>query len=730
MVRRFFFLFFFLSTTLFAKDLSLFLKGYLGKENLSFYYDQLKSVREEEGGRILIHLNSHAGELQPVFSLAQEIYNIKLRTDKYVIVFIDGKGVGPAAIFPFLADELIVSPLANWGDIPYGTQNAMSQEEIRRGVQALINPNRNIAQTLTTLSEAMTDPYYELIYEEGRGVLEKGEHPSSTPLVLNVKGMESLGLVDGVMKSKDFLENYFPQREEKIADAEAVTPAEFNRKFEQYVVYSHDAENLIGYLHIGNNRSIDQSTYIYVKFALEYFIKKKVCFVILDLDTPGGEVFPALKIAHLLQKLDTEHHIPVIAFLDNWAVSAGAMLPFACRFIGVLPSSLMGAAAPVILGKEGEMVGPSKEVNLALRTQFANLACFYGRNPLLAEAMVDKQMVLVLRNDQMIELSNENEVINTGSAPDRIISEKGKLLTLNAEQLMELGVADFEVPYKQISPITDEEWDKGSWSFSKLLVFQEPLLKKIPRAIVINYQDWRVTFFTAFSHPVVSSLLLVGLMIGFYIQINIRRFGIPGWIAAGCLALILLSSFMSYAINWIEVLILGAGLILLILELFVIPGFGIIGILGFVLTIIALLALMLPGVGELNFLNLNSVRLISGAFIGRLAWLLGGLLFSTAAIVLMSHFFSYHLFSFSKLVLRKEQKKGKGLQAKEMPRVGSYGKSITPLSPYGKVHIGEHTYDAVCLEGDLEENHPIQVVKIEENKVVVQPLKEQKDFSS
>ena len=309
-----------------------------------------------------------------------------------------------------------------------------------------------------------------------------------------------------------------------------------------------------------------------MKFALKDFVKKGVRFVVLELNTPGGEVLAALKIVDLLQKLDIQHHIPVIAFVDNWAVSAGAMLAYSCRFIGVQPSSLMGAAEPVILGKEGQTVTASEKINSALRAEFSNLASFYGRNPLIAEAMVDKDLILVLRDHKIVKLSSESEVINTSPSPDRIISGRGKLVTLTAKEMVELGVADFEVPYKQVPLITDKEWNKGVWSANKLMVFQEPVLSEIPDAIMIDYQDWRVGFFTILTHPVVASLLFVGLVIGLYIEINTPGFGVPGSIALGCLALILISSFASHAINWIEIIILCVGLILPCFRAFCYPG--------------------------------------------------------------------------------------------------------------------------------------------------------------
>jgi len=733
-MKKLFLLFFLvLSCTLFAEDTYVLLKGYLGEENLSFAKNRVDAIRERDGGRLIIEVSSSSGDLTSCLSLAQEIYDIKLRSSKYVIVYIEGKAVGPAAIFPFIADEIIVTPLVAWGDIPYGVKNQMSPQQMRRVVRTLINPNRDSVSLLYKLVDAMIDPHHQLSFKDGKGVVEKEVQGSFDPLVLNLKGMKSLGLADKVMDEETFAKNYMKVEEQQAEYAKVISAAEFQEKFDTYVSYSDSEENLIGYLSIDHKRPINQATYIYVKFALKDFVKKGVSFVVLDLDTPGGEVLAALKIVDLLQKMDVQYHIPVVAFVNNWAVSAGAMLAYSCRFIGSIPSSLMGAAEPVILGQEGHMVTASEKVNSALRAEFANIASFYGRNPLIAEAMVDKDLILVLRNHKVVKLRHESEVINSGSSSDMIISGRGKLLTLNAKQMVDLGVADFEVPYQALPEITEKEWNQGIWPASKVLAFEEPTLKKIPHAMMIDYQDWRVTFFTVLTHPIVATLLFIGLVIGFYIEINTPGFGIPGSIALGCLVLILTSSFASHAINWIEIIILCIGLVLLALELFVIPGFGIVGIMGILLTIIGLFALMLPGIDRLNFLEPGTFKLVGVAFIERLAWLCGGLIFAIIMIVLMAHFFSHRFFRFSKLILKGEQEKKEGyvsgVPRELMPEIGELGETVTPLRPSGKVHIGENLFDAVCLTGYLEKNSAVEVVKIEGSKVIVKPLKEQRDFS-
>jgi len=186
----------------------------------------------------------------------------------------------------------------------------------------------------------------------------------------------------------------------------------------------------------------------------------------------------------------------------------------------------------------------------------------------------------------------------------------------------------------------------------------------------------------------------------------------------------------SHAINWIEVIILCIGLILLALELFVIPGFGITGILGIVFMIVGLFALMLPGLASLNIFDPDTFRLVGQAFMERLAWLSGALIFAVIVIILLAKFFSHHYFRFSKLILKGEQESSKGyvsgIARELMPNEGDLGETVTPLRPSGKVHIGENLFDAITQGSFLETNVPVEVIRIEGNKVVVQPIEREK----
>ncbi|WP_420420500.1 NfeD family protein [Simkania sp.] len=711
-----------------AREDVLVVNGYLGHEEMGPVFKEVEKIKETVGGKVIVQLSSSSGDFQEVFSFAQNLFELRNNNDKLIVVYIQGRAVGPAAIIPFVADELLVTPYVAWGDIPYGVHYEMNWERARSMVKGLINQSLERAPVLVQLADAMIDPHHQLIYERGKPIIEREGSKNFEPLILNLKGMQSLGLVSLVITDKEFEANYFPDKSAKdIAHlykgivTDYVTPAELQTKMKKHIHYSETEENLIGYLQLSTDHPIRQSTYLYFKFALEEFKKRKVRFVVINVDTPGGEVLSSLKIVDLLQKMDLEYGIPIIAYIDDWAVSAGAMIAYACRFIFVNPSSLMGAAEPV-LAKEGAMETAPEKVNSALRAEFSNLANFYGRNELLAQGMVDKDMILVIRNHQIVKLDSETQIRSGGSNPDILISGRGKLLTLNAKQLIDLGVADYKVDHS-VTYLEKLEDNALSWPAKKSPVFEQPYLKNIPHAVMISFEDWRITFFTVLSNPIIMSLLFIGLVIGFYIEINTPGFGIPGSIGLACLALILLASFSVEAIHWIELIILGAGLILLMIELFVIPGFGVVGILGIILTIIGLFALMLPGIDKLNFFHWDSFQLIGAVFLERLAWLSAALILSIVLIILLARFYSHRFFRFSKFVLHGEQEGFvAGIPRELMPEEGELGETVTPLRPSGKVHIGEHLYDAMAQTGYLEKNMAIEVVRVEGSRLIVRPV--------
>jgi membrane-bound serine protease (ClpP class) len=498
----------------------------------------------------------------------------------------------------------------------------------------------------------------------------------------------------------------------------------FAEELKQHIVFNSSGPNTIGHLIIeDHSTAITEATWLYIKTALDHYKQTKPIFIILELNTPGGEVFAAQKISDALKEMDTQLNIPIIAYINNWAISAGAMLAYSCRFIITAKDGSMGAAEPVIEGIEGKMEPASEKINSVLRADFANRARFFGRDPLIAEAMVDKSLILVLRHGKVIKLDNENQIRTEGTDPDVVISPKGKLLTLDAEQMIAYGVADLMLPSIKTVALTPQEVDTGKWPADKNPIFHQPFFDKIPNATIDSFQmDWKMRFFALLASPMVSSLLMLGLMLGLYLEFSHPGFGLPGTLALTCLFLIMLSSFSLEIANWLEVILLVTGLLIILVEVFVLPTFGLLGFIGIVFFLMGLFGMMLPGAGSIGYEpDTQTFNAAGQAFFERLAWLCGTFVVGLLLIGLLARFLTPKFAGYSRLVLKGNEQNGftsfENLSG--LPKPGTEGEASTMLRPSGKVIIDDVQYDAMTSGPFIEKGHRVVVTGVDSGTLLV-----------
>ncbi len=714
------------------------LKGFLGKDELASAKETLNRLSEKENQTLVVVINSTSGDLIQMLDLAKSIYTLKKLKQLTVVVYLDDNVVGPAAMLPFLADEINTSLVASWGDIPSGAERVLPTNLLQNRVRSLIDPQSPSAATLYLLADAMTDPSVRIIDNQGWKIArEKETHyplisSEGQTLVVNQNQLKQLGIVKSIMPLGEFEKRYAVESQVKPLEGEGeqtISSSSIEEKLQHAIHFSKEGPNTIGYLYVGDHESsISQSTWLYIKQGLEYYKKNPPLFIILELNTPGGEVFAAQKISDALKEIDLQYNIPVVTFINNWAISAGAMLAYSTRFISVVKDGSMGAAEPVYAGEGGKMETASEKVNSALRADFASRARFFDRNPLIAEAMVDKDTILVWRHGKVVKLDNESQIRLTGANPDKVISPKGKLLTLEAEQMMEYGVADLLLPPQKLALISPEEKASGQWPADKMLLFHTPYFSQIPQATVKSYQmDWKTHFFVLLATPIISSLLFMGLIIGGYIELNSPGFGLPGAVAATCLFLIILSSFSLEVANWLELILLLTGLAIILVELFVLPTFGLLGIVGFILFIAGLFGMLIPGLSSVSFEYDTQTMNAAGHYvIQRLAWLAGAMLVSAIIIALLAQYVLPSFAGFSRFVLTGWEQEGfiAGEDPSDLPRPGATGKSLTPLRPAGKIVVKDHIYEALSTGGFIEADESIRVVRLEGSTIMVSLLTE------
>jgi membrane-bound serine protease (ClpP class) len=382
--------------------------------------------------------------------------------------------------------------------------------------------------------------------------------------------------------------------------------------------------------------------------------------VILELETPGGRVDAAQRIANAIG----DSPIPVYAFVNRHAYSAGALIALATQGIYMRPGSVMGAATPIV--GSGEKA-PEKIVS-AMRSQMRALAEARGLDPRVAEAMVDED----------IEIEG--------------VVDAGKLLTLTTSEAVGLGYAH-EV----------EDWDA--------LVEELGLAESPVQPMGVNWAERIVRFL---SSPIVAPFLLSLGFLGLIAEIKSPGLGLAG--LAGLLSLSLFfGSHMILGLAGIEDLILfGTGAILIAVEIFIIPGFGLFGILGGVAVLSGVFLSLVGGIPTIpDFAQAGAILCTTLLIILLTSWAILRHLPQSNRLTRSGVF----------LMAKEDRSEGWASATRRPDLVGREGLALTDLRPSGTAIFGEERVDAVSESEWIEEGTDIKVVTSEGYRVVVRPIR-------
>jgi membrane-bound serine protease (ClpP class) len=381
--------------------------------------------------------------------------------------------------------------------------------------------------------------------------------------------------------------------------------------------------------------------------------------VILDMDTPGGRVDAAEQIVDAIH----ESRVPVYTLVNPRAFSAGALIALATDSIFMRTGAVIGAATPVS-GQTGERL-PEKYVS-AMRAEFRALAEEHGIDPRIAEGMVDEQ----------VEIPG--------------IKPRGQLLTLSTQEAVRLGVARAEVA----------DWDA-------LLA----TLGIRGAEVVATRVNWAEALVRFLSNPLVASLLMSLGMIGLVVELKTPHFGMAGLAGLTCLALFFGSHWLVGLAGWVEILLILAGLALIVIEIFFIPGFGLPGIVG------------MGALGVGFFLSLVSARPTTADLWQAAAGVgIGLLIFGSVLVAFLRHLPASR--RFAGILHQQGTPSAAGFVSAPTREdlVGKSGVAASELRPVGVAEIGGERVD-VTTEGDfVRAGTAITVVRAEPMRIVVRPV--------
>lgn len=428
-------------------------------------------------------------------------------------------------------------------------------------------------------------------------------------------------------------------------------------------------------------KEIGSTTWLYIQKGFDEAALKEADVVIIHMNTYGGEVVYADSIRTKI--LNSE--IPVHVFIDNNAASAGALISIACDKIFMRPGGTIGAAT--VVNQTGEQM-PDKYQSYMRATMRATAEAHgqdtiisgndttyrWRRDPLIAEAMVDERTVI----------------------PNVI--DSGKTLTFTAQEALKFGYCD------AIASDMDEIISKHLEMAEYELIAFEPTAMDNLRGFLMS--------------SVFQGILIMLIIGGIYFELQSPGIGFPLAVAVVAALLYFAPLYIEgLAANW-EILVFVIGLILIALEIFVVPGFGITGISGIIFVIAGLTLSLLENV------NFDFDPVESGNVGKALLTVTAGITLGLGLVIyLSSRIGAKGLFRNIALNTNLENDKGYiGVSIENKSLVGKSGITHTDLRPSGKVTVDGHTYDAITEEGFISKGTEVRVIRFEMGQVYVSRL--------
>lgn len=401
--------------------------------------------------------------------------------------------------------------------------------------------------------------------------------------------------------------------------------------------------------------TIDAGLARFVERAVSEANSRNVRYIVVEINTFGGRIDAATQIKDALLSA----RAPVAVYINRRAISAGALISFACDRIIMAPGSSIGAATAV--DQSGEKV--SEKVQSFMRSEMRSAAEQNNRNGHIAEAMVDERIAI------------------TG------LVDSTQLLTLTATEAVKWHMADTVLP---------------SLAATYAMLGINPAEV---RAQSISWSEELVRFLT---DPIVSSLLLTLGFLGLIFEIKTAGWGIGGTVSLIALTLFFGSNIVADLASVTELLLFGAGIILLLLEAFVIPGFGVTGLLGMGLVAWALFQMLLgdyPTAQDLQHAIIGVVMSIFGIIVAFAV---------TIRYLPQSRWWN-------RIALGTSLSKSAGVRSSVNAEslVGSEGIAVSDLRPAGKVAVQERVLDVVTEGGYISRDTPVTIITVVGNRVVV-----------
>lgn len=406
--------------------------------------------------------------------------------------------------------------------------------------------------------------------------------------------------------------------------------------------------------------TIDKALARYIDRAIADAEAADAALILLHVDTFGG----LLDAADHIRKALLNTSVPTVAFIDRNAASAGALISYAADRIVMVPGASIGAAT--VVDGVGGAAAPDKYQSY-MRGLMRATAEATGRDPRIAEAMVDERVFV------------------------EGVDDSSRVLTLSSAEAHRLGVAD------AVLASTEEVLEEMGLSGREVMYHQTTTAEQVLRFL---------------GSPVLQSLFMLMMLGGLYFELQTPGVGFAGLMAIIGAALFFAPNYLLGLVESWEIVLFFIGVVLLLIEVFILPGFGVAGMTGIVLIVGSLLAALIgnvgfsfPAIGELS----SAVATMAVTLV-----LLVVLIFSLGRYLPRSE-------RFNRLVLTAGlSEEAHLLAANPLDELfGQSGVALTPLRPSGTAEFGGKRVDVITAGEFVPAGTPVEVVHVRGQRVEV-----------
>lgn len=397
--------------------------------------------------------------------------------------------------------------------------------------------------------------------------------------------------------------------------------------------------------------TVEKGLAAFLERAIDTAEKEGAETIIFEINTPGGVVAAANDIA----KLFDSTNIKTISFINKQALSAGAYIALNTDEIYMTSGSTMGAAGIIT----GDGNAADKKSQSYWISAMKGAAEQNDRDPIYAMAMADEDIHL-----------------------PQYGAEKGKFLTLTAQQAVEVGYSEGTVTN------LDQLIEKLGLADAEIRYLEESFAEKLAR------------FFT---NPAVVTILLSIASLGLILELYSPGFGVPGFMGLTALVLFFYGHLVAGLAGYESIVLFVVGIVLIILEFFV-PG-GIIGVLGF-LAITGSLFLATDNIVHMGVSILTSIGI------------------AVLTTIIMAKVLGKRMKIFRKIVLRDSTSTESGYVSNKnrTELIGLEGITLTPLRPAGTVLIEDERIDVVSEGSFVQKDKKVKIIKVEGSRIVVREI--------